>query len=374
MSTISKRDLYAAGEPLGSSATQRKLGGGYVCGDGGGGGEQTSVTRTEPSEAVKPYLAPYMERVKNVADRPYQTYQGQRVADLSQDHLNAMNMVRNQAANNAPVNAASEALTGVLGGAGKPGANAYAGKTTDVASNPYYGQNNPYLQQSIDNASQDVIKGFNTGVFPQEQARQAMAGTWGSANGQSVNDRNNATLADQLGRLSTNMRMQDYTQQQQLGEAAANRATTAQQTDLARNAGISSDDMNRGLSFQENQLRAAGLAPGISDARYQDAQKLLGVGDIQTEDKQLKLDQQYNDWLGGQNYPLSQLDIIGNGLRTTMGGGGSSATTAPALQRNRAAGAIGGGVSGAYLGSQMGGGNPYATAGGAVLGGLLGSQ
>lgn len=33
--TISRRDLYAIGETIGSGATRRKLGGGYVCGFGG---------------------------------------------------------------------------------------------------------------------------------------------------------------------------------------------------------------------------------------------------------------------------------------------------------------------------------------------------
>lgn len=33
--TISRRELYAHGEPFGNSATRKKLGGGYVCGFGG---------------------------------------------------------------------------------------------------------------------------------------------------------------------------------------------------------------------------------------------------------------------------------------------------------------------------------------------------
>lgn len=39
---ISRRDLYAMGEPLGDSATSPKLGGGYVC---GGGGSRSSSTQ-----------------------------------------------------------------------------------------------------------------------------------------------------------------------------------------------------------------------------------------------------------------------------------------------------------------------------------------
>jgi hypothetical protein len=41
---ISRRDLYAMGEPLGDSATSAKLGGGYVC--GGGGSSSSSAQNT----------------------------------------------------------------------------------------------------------------------------------------------------------------------------------------------------------------------------------------------------------------------------------------------------------------------------------------
>jgi len=50
----SRRELEAFGEPLGDSVTQRKLGGGYICGGGGKGGggggspppAQQTVTQT----------------------------------------------------------------------------------------------------------------------------------------------------------------------------------------------------------------------------------------------------------------------------------------------------------------------------------------
>lgn len=41
---LSRRQLYAHGEPIGDSATQRKPGGGYRCGGGGGGGSSSSAS------------------------------------------------------------------------------------------------------------------------------------------------------------------------------------------------------------------------------------------------------------------------------------------------------------------------------------------
>lgn len=44
MKTISRRDLYAMGEPLGDSATRKKPGGGYVCGFGGSSSSRNDQT------------------------------------------------------------------------------------------------------------------------------------------------------------------------------------------------------------------------------------------------------------------------------------------------------------------------------------------
>jgi hypothetical protein len=58
--SISRRDLYAMGEPFGDSATQRKAGGGRIyggggSGGGGGGGNQTSTTVQDLPDWAKPY-------------------------------------------------------------------------------------------------------------------------------------------------------------------------------------------------------------------------------------------------------------------------------------------------------------------------------
>lgn len=47
---ISRRQLYAAGEPLGECVTERRPGGGLVCG-GGGGGSSSSSTSTENKDS-----------------------------------------------------------------------------------------------------------------------------------------------------------------------------------------------------------------------------------------------------------------------------------------------------------------------------------
>lgn len=51
--SYSKRQLYAAGEPLGDSVTRAKLGGGYVCGGGGGSSSSQSSANYDNRVAVQ---------------------------------------------------------------------------------------------------------------------------------------------------------------------------------------------------------------------------------------------------------------------------------------------------------------------------------
>ena len=93
--SYSRRELYAAGEPLGESATQ-KLHGRVVYGDGGGGGGPSSTTQTSDlPDWAKPYAkevlgmgkqlgpAVYDESGKLVSGTPYEAYQGERQAQFT---------------------------------------------------------------------------------------------------------------------------------------------------------------------------------------------------------------------------------------------------------------------------------------------------
>lgn len=51
--SVSRRQLYALGEPLGDSATRAKPGGGYVCGGGGDSKSSQSTTNNDNRVAVQ---------------------------------------------------------------------------------------------------------------------------------------------------------------------------------------------------------------------------------------------------------------------------------------------------------------------------------
>jgi hypothetical protein len=116
------------------------------------------------------------------------------------------------------------------------------------------------------------------------------------------------------------------------------------------------------------------LAPQMANLDYQDAQALLGVGDIRRGYSQDILNQNYGNWLDAQQYPYKQLDVLGNALRASVGGGSTITTSGPnPYQASPAAGMLGGGLLGYGLASNYGGTTvpPWmGAAGGALLGGL----
>jgi len=86
--------------------------------------------------------------------------------------------------------------------------------------NPLAGVDNPYLTQSINNASQDAMRN----LMPMYNQAQRASGSFGNSG---VTETFGRTAADALGKIATNARMQDYGTQQQLGENAVNRTVSS---------------------------------------------------------------------------------------------------------------------------------------------------
>ena len=83
--SYSRRELYAAGEPIGDGAT-KKLHGRVVYGDGGGGGSSQPSSTTQTSDLpdwAKPYAKEVLGKGSALSDAPYQAYQGERQAQFT---------------------------------------------------------------------------------------------------------------------------------------------------------------------------------------------------------------------------------------------------------------------------------------------------
>jgi hypothetical protein len=148
-------------------------------------------------------------------------------------------------------------------------ANPYLGQSSaraqQVGSNPYSGSN-PYIQQAIDAASQDAIRNYNTAIRPQLDSMARASGSFGNTAIQELQQNAMGDLGRHLGNIASGMRMQDYTQQQQLAENALARQ---QQTNLF-NAQQSAADLSRNLSgwLSGQQLGLQGLGQQLGAAQF----------------------------------------------------------------------------------------------------------
>ena len=136
--SISRRDLYAAGEPFGASCT-RMEGGRRVYGGGGGG--STSTSTPVIAEEFKPLANLYTQQATQLANTPWQAYGGQRYADLNNTQQAGIGMVQDRALNgSATMGNAESNLNQFIQG----------------------GNTNPYLDSMVQKAQDSVKSNFNT--------------------------------------------------------------------------------------------------------------------------------------------------------------------------------------------------------------------
>lgn len=139
--------------------------------------------------------------------------------------------------------------------------NPYGGQTTQVPTNPYYGQDNPYLQGVIDRSAGDVTARI--------QSQFNKPGGYGGSANQEI-------LARELGALNNQIRYQDYGLQANLGEQDVNRRLNTSLADLTRNAGLWQNDMARNMANYQaergRQLSAAlgtpGFQSGVTESQF----------------------------------------------------------------------------------------------------------
>lgn len=184
---------------------------------------------------------------------------------------------------------------------GSPTLQAANTNATDTLSGNYL-NNNPYIDQMVQRSGNDVMSRLGKGFY----------------GGSTGNTGLTQTTAQALADSANSVRYQNY-----------------------------NDERSR-------QMGLIPQAPGLASADYQDPQALAGVGSAQQGYAQSLLNAGQGGFSAQQNYPLQQYDILGNALRTTMGGGQSS-TGANPYQGNSLANLMGMGILGTGLYSSLAG-------------------
>lgn len=113
--------------------------------------------------------------------------------------------------------------------------------------------------------------------------------------------------------------------------------------------------LNNYTNERNNQMQASGMAPTVSAAGYNDANQLLQAGNMQQGQQQNILSAKYNDYLRQQQYPYTNLGVLGNAVNVAGGGGGTTSANAPnPYAKNSLASGLGTAATVAGLANQAG--------------------
>jgi hypothetical protein len=224
---ISRRQLYAAGEPLGECVSRQECGR-RIMGSGGGGGNSKTVQEI-PAE-LKPLANAYTNKAINLGNQSFQPYQGQRFADLNTTQNLGLGMVQDRALNgSATMNNAEGSLNQIIGG-----------------------QSNPYLDAMVNKAQANVLGNANAAA-----ARSGSFGNSGIAE----------QAARQMGDIATQMYGGQYQfdqgqRMQAIGMAPTFGNAAYQDAQQLLNAGqVMQDQQQQGMDFNYGQFQDAQNLP-----------------------------------------------------------------------------------------------------------------
>jgi len=294
--SYSRRQLEAFGEPFGNSATQKKLGGGYIAGFGGDSQpsqpSSTSTTTSNIPEWAIPYATKNLGNAEALTDKNannYQTYQGNRVADFSEqqkqaygdiagmkpnagvtDAMSQTQNMYNQSANAAPYNARNfgnqygqgpqfnNMGLGYLA-ANAPQLNNYQMGQADQVGSQNFGQQSaqdymsPYQQNVTDFQKDRAIEDYGRNL-PGQNAQAVGSGAFGGSRQAIVAAEGQRNLQNQLGGIQAIGSQNAYQNAQQQFNADQARRMQAQMSN--QQAGLTVGQQNLASRLQTQALGA----------------------------------------------------------------------------------------------------------------------
>jgi hypothetical protein len=189
-------------------------------------------------------------------------------------------------------------------------------------SNPYLGQNNPYLEGTIDSALGDMTRNYNNVAKPAMESAMVNSGSFGNAGLGQMQGEQQRQLAQTMGNTANQMRADDYNRQQQMyqwqkgldqnqGQFDANlgyqnRALDQNNSQFGRTLDQNQNQFNSNLGFQNQQL-AQNQNQFNSNLGFQNqqlAQQNAQFGDtLGLQNRQLDTqNNQFNNTLASNNY------------------------------------------------------------------------
>jgi hypothetical protein len=223
------------------------------------------------------------------------------------------------------------------------------------SSNPYLGQQNPYLQSNIDNTMGDMTRQYNLTTQPAFNSAMVHSGSFGNAGVDQMNSNANLNQQKAQGATSAAMRMQDYGNQQSMyqwdqgfNRSLYNDAYGQNQTNLqtgfgllGTQAGYNTNNLNNGTTIQNTPFNywsqfnnaansvGQGYGANVNTTGTTSNPFTSALGGAQLAHSAMGYWNNAGSGGGGSS-ALNNTDSMGNGL-SMYGSGGSAAGVTPYL-------------------------------------------
>lgn len=242
-----------------------------MSGGGSGGGQNTTVQKSDPWPEQQPYLTYGFQQAQNQyqSDTP-KYYEGDTVAPLSNTTNQAMDLQTQRALSGSPVTSGAQNLA------------------TSTLNGDYL-NSNPYMDANFAAGTDAITKAYNSAIN-QNTAGAVGSGRYGSGMQMFANNQAQDTLAKNLNNLYGQTYFQNYNNE-------------------------------RG-----NQMQTMGAAPNLAAADYTDLGKLSDVGALKDQYAQSIKDADVNKWNYNQNLPANKLGQYMGLIQGNYGGSQSTQT------------------------------------------------
>lgn len=323
-----------------------------------GGGDTTTVQKSEPWSGLKPYLIDAYAKARNIQENGVpQYYPGATYTPASWMSQAGIDRLASRGQQGSPLQTAASnfALNATNGGQVSPYTTKAADTLWGTASGDYLNAN-PYLDQMFGQAAGNLTQQFNEGVMPGLNSTFGQAGRTGSGAHALAYGKAAGELGDTLGTLSANIYGNNY-------------ATERQNQLMAGSQLGAMGDQQFG-----NRLDAAKLGMGVASQDYNDIQQMLNAGQLSEGYSNQILQDDMNRFNYYQNLPQQNMSQYVAWLNGIPGANFASGTSSANNGGGGVGGALGGGLAGGSLASMMGLSGPlgWGLAGLGALGGLLG--
>lgn len=285
-----------------------------------------------------------IQSAANIANKPYEAYQGQLVAGLSPYQQQAYtNIANNQGKWQPALAAAAQGMQDQAGGmwatqTAAPYLNQAAGINASTAAQPYLNQAaqssvsnigsymNPYQQNVMDVIAQQGARNLSENLLPAVSDAFVKAGSFGGTRMGEFGSRalrdtqesilnQQAQLANQGYNQAMSTAQADQARQAQLASTAGGLAQ-GQQSALANIGGQFGSLAGADLSRQQSALGAlAQFGQMGQQMSAADAAALEAAGQAQQNQQQQELNAGYQQWQNQQLYPQQMLDWMNTQIR-----------------------------------------------------------